>query len=65
MLRGIISWRGERPVRAAMLSTTGMKMATTPVELITAPSDATDSMSSTMSRGVLRPACADSQSPSR
>ena len=65
MLSGIMSCRGERPVRAAMLSTTGMKIATTPVELITAPSAATESMSSTMSRGVFFPARAESQSPRR
>lgn len=48
-----------------MLSTTGMKIATTPVELMNAPSSATLSMSSTTRRVLLAPARADSQSPSR
>ena len=42
-LSGIISRLGAVPVFWAMRSTIGMKMATTPVELITAPSPATTS----------------------
>ncbi|MCY1552613.1 hypothetical protein D9M68_890200 [compost metagenome] len=62
---GIISRRGDRCRRLAMLSTTGMKIATTPVELITEPSPATQSISSTSRRVSLLPALATSQSPSR
>ena len=48
---------------AAMLRTTGMKIATTPVELITEPNPATASISSTSRRASLLPARAISQSP--
>lgn len=43
-LSGIISRDGEVFIRAETLSTTGMKMATTPVELINAPRPATVSI---------------------
>ena len=45
------------------LRTTGMKIATTPVELITEPNPATASISSTSRRASLLPARAISQSP--
>lgn len=63
-LRGISSCLRGIPVRAAMLIATGMKMATTPVELMIDPSKATESISRTMSRAVLAPARRASQSPS-
>lgn len=62
---GIISRRGETFMRAAMLSTTGMKIATTPVELITEPRPATASISRISRRVSLLPAERISQSPSR
>ena len=43
-LRGIISRDGELCIRMETLSTTGIKIATTPVELINAPSPATVSI---------------------
>ena len=43
-LSGIISREGEVFIRAETLRTTGMKMATTPVELINAPNPATVSI---------------------
>ncbi len=64
-LKGIISWLGAVPVFWAMRSTIGMKIATTPVELMTAPSPATTDISRTISRASLLPALATSQSPSR
>ena len=53
---GIISWLGAVPVLWAMRSATGMKMATTPVELMNAPSIATAAMSQTSRRVSLLPA---------
>ncbi|MNI97058.1 hypothetical protein D3C73_1556300 [compost metagenome] len=52
-------------MRAAMLSTTGMKMATTPVELITEPNPATQTISSTSKRTSLLPARSAIHSPIR
>lgn len=62
---GISRRRGETFMRLAIPSTTGMKMATTPVELITEPSPATASISSTSRRVSLLPAARISQSPRR
>ena len=62
---GIMSRLGAVPVLWAMRSVTGMKMATTPVELMNAPSVATTPMSKTSRRVSLLPAFAVSQSPSR
>ncbi len=52
-------------MRLAMPSTTGMKIATTPVELITEPSAATASISRISKRVSLLPAVRISQSPRR
>ena len=60
---GIISRPGLMPSRAVMPSTTGMKIATTPVELMNAPSPATASISSTSNRVSLEPAIRVSQMP--
>ena len=65
MLIGIIRRLGGVPVLCAMRSATGMKMATTPVELITAPSTPTASISSTRRRVPLLPARSVSRSPIR
>ena len=54
-LMGISRRAGELPRRLAMLSTMGMKMATTPVELITAPRPATVSISRISKRVSLLP----------
>ncbi|MNE32539.1 hypothetical protein D3C80_1261560 [compost metagenome] len=62
---GIIRRLGETFIRAAMLSTTGMKIATTPVELITEPSPATQTISNTISRASLLPARSAIHSPIR
>src|SRR5262245_60104089 len=62
---GIISRLGAVPVLRATRSATGMKMATTPVELMKAPSPATAAISRTSSRVSLLPVLAMSQSPSR
>ena len=62
---GIMSWLGAVPVLCATRSATGMKMATTPVELMKAPRPATAAMSSTSRRVSLLPAVAMSQSPIR
>ncbi|MNE71575.1 hypothetical protein D3C80_1674620 [compost metagenome] len=63
--RGIIRRLGDSCRRAAMLSTTGMKMATTPVELIIDPSPATATISSTSRRVSLLPARSLIHSPIR
>ncbi len=63
-LSGIISRPGDMPLFCEMRSTTGMKMATTAVELISEPSPPTDAISRTSSRLSLVPALASSQSPS-
>ncbi|MNC13076.1 hypothetical protein D3C75_608080 [compost metagenome] len=60
---GIISRPAGIPIRFATLSTTGMKMATTPVLLITAPRVATATISSTSSRVSLLPATFTRASP--
>ena len=61
---GIISrLAGMRALRA-IRRTMGMKMATTPVELMNEPMPATTIISSTISRASLRPALLTSQSPS-
>ena len=54
-LNGIISRPGDNFCRSATSRTTGMKIATTPVELISEPSNETASMSSTSSRASLPP----------
>ena len=59
IVSGIISRLGAVPVLWAMRSATGMKIATTPVELITEPSAAHHSISSTSSRVSLLPALRD------
>lgn len=64
-LSGIMSRLGAVPVLCAMRSAIGMKMATTPVELITEPRSATTSIRSERSRVSLRPAFATNQSPRR
>ncbi|MNN70120.1 hypothetical protein D3C81_1859520 [compost metagenome] len=64
-LRGIIRRLGDSLRRAAMLSTTGMKIATTPVELMTEPRPATDTISSTSRRASLLPARSLIHSPMR
>ncbi|HOC14529.1 MAG TPA: hypothetical protein PLL50_07560 [Propionicimonas sp.] len=64
-LNGISSCRGDVPIRLATASTTGTKIATTPVELITEPSAATQSISRITSRAPESPAWLASQSPSR
>jgi hypothetical protein len=63
-LSGIISRLGAVPVFCAIRSTIGMKIATTPVELMTDPSDPTTSISKTSMRASLLPARSTSQSPS-
>ena len=60
---GIISREGEIFIRAETLSTTGIKMATTPVELINAPSPATLTIRNTSRRVSPEPATRTSQSP--
>ena len=60
---GIINWPAAIPDRLAMRSTTGMKMATTPVELITDPRKPTASIRSTRRRQALSPPRVTSQSP--
>ena len=62
---GIINWLGAMPVLWATRSATGMKMATTPVELMKAPSVATTVISKAIKRVSLVPAACISQSPSR
>ncbi|MNJ74440.1 hypothetical protein D3C77_713750 [compost metagenome] len=62
---GIIRRLGLMRSRAAMPMTIGMKIATTPVELITEPRVATASISSTSRRVSLLPAVRTSQSPMR
>ncbi len=62
---GIIRRLAADCVRAAIPSTTGMKIATTPVELITEPSPATASISRTSRRASLLPALRTSQAPRR
>ena len=64
-LRGIINWLGAVPRFCEMRSTTGMKMATTAVELISEPRPPTAAISRTSRRVSLLPALALSQSPSR
>ena len=56
---GIMSRLGAVPVLWAMRSATGMKMATTPVELMNAPSPATTAISRTSRRVSLLPAFVD------
>ena len=65
MLSGIISRLGAVPVLPQMRKTTGMKIATTAVELIRAPRPPTTSISNTRRRVSLVPADAFNQSPSR
>ncbi len=60
---GIIILLGWMFRRVQMLSTTGIKIATTPVELITEPSIATASIRNSVSRHSLLPACLTSISP--
>ena len=62
-LSGIIRREGEIFMRAETLSTTGMKIATTPVELINAPSPATVSIRKTSILVSLLPAACTSQEP--
>ncbi len=62
-LSGIINRPGGTCSRAATPSTTGMKTATTPVELMNAPNPATASISKTISRVSLWPERRTSQSP--
>ena len=64
-LSGIISRPGDMPRFCEMRSTTGMKMATTAVELIREPRPPTAAISKTSRRFSLLPAVASSQSPSR
>ena len=64
-LRGIISRLGAMPRFCEMRSTTGMKMATTAVELIKEPRPPTAAISRMSKRFSLLPAFASSQSPSR
>ena len=64
-LSGIISLPAGVPVFCEMRSTMGIKIATTPVELMTAPRPPTTSISSTSSFVSLLPARAISQSPRR
>ena len=61
--RGIIRRPAGIPIRFATLSTTGIKMATTPVLLITAPRLATATISSTSSLVSLLPATFTNASP--
>ena len=62
---GIISRPGPMLSRPAMPSATGMKIATTPVELMKAPSPAIVNISSTNNRVSLAPATPVSQTPIR
>ncbi|SVK54774.1 Uncharacterised protein [Acinetobacter baumannii] len=62
-LSGIISRPGAIFILAVTLSTTGIKIATTPVELINAPSPATVTISSINILVSLLPATFTSQSP--
>src|SRR5678815_70646 len=62
-LSGIISRPGASFCRSATSSTTGMKIATTPVELMTAPSTATASISKASSRPSLPAARRSRKSP--
>ncbi len=62
-LSGIIRRDGAVCMRMETLSTTGIKMATTPVELIKAPSPATVSISRTSILVSLLPATSTSQAP--
>ena len=64
-LRGITSRLGDMPRFCEMRSTTGMKMATTAVELIKEPRPPTAAISRMSKRFSLPPALASSQSPSR
>ena len=64
-LRGIMSRLGAVPQFCEMRSTTGMKMATTAVELIREPRPPTAAISRISRRFSLLPACRSSQSPSR
>ena len=64
-LSGIISPEGAAPVSCATRITTGMKMATTPVELITAPRVPTNNISRISRRELLVPALAINRSPIR
>ena len=64
-LSGIISRPGAMPVFWQMRRTTGRKIATTAVELMTAPSPATAAISNTRRRVSLSPALALIQSPRR
>lgn len=52
---GIISSAGAMPLREAMRSTMGTKMATTPVELMKAPRNPTANINNTSSRHALSP----------
>ena len=54
-LSGIINFSGPMRCRSAIASVAGMKIATTPVELITDPSTPTISISSAMSLASLWP----------
>ncbi|MNN09553.1 hypothetical protein D3C81_1224380 [compost metagenome] len=62
-LSGIINLPGGIFIRAATLSTTGIKIATTPVELIKAPRPATVTISNISILVSLLPATFTSQSP--
>ncbi len=64
-LSGIIRRPGESPLLWAIRKATGMKIATTAVELISEPSAATDPISITIRRDSPEPALALSQSPRR
>ena len=64
-LSGIISRLGGVPVLPQIRRTTGMKIATTAVELMRAPSPPTATISNTRRRVSLVPADAFNQSPSR
>jgi len=62
-LSGIINRDGETCMRSETLNTTGMKIATTPVELIKAPSPATVIISRTSILVSLLPAIVTSHAP--
>src|SRR5699024_6471052 len=62
-LNGIIRRDGEVCIRMATLNTTGIKIATTPVELINAPSPATVSLNKTNILISLLPATLTSHVP--
>ena len=62
-LKGIIKRPGGTDKRSAIPSTTGMKIATTPVELITEPRPAAASIKRTTSRVSFPPALVTSRSP--